>query len=242
MNLLFLLGAGRGSDRSGLRRTQRGAGTPARQLSRRTARPRFAPSRSHPKSPPHGETALARTREQSDRQLLRGEPIGSRHGLVPARLDGSCCPDAQLVLGLANGDAFTGVVGNEYDRVTPDSVPTPDNIEVLFHSPVVVKGKKSFADMTYYTASSGAGVIATCDTLWWIPHTRRSQLPCRVPPQSSRTTQSRPSAIPTTDLTKNIINRLSEIGPAAKPHPVCFRPRPIRNSQGVPQHTYGCCV
>jgi hypothetical protein len=62
--------------------------------------------------------------------------------------------------GLKNGDTLAKLVGNEYDRVTPER-PTPSNIEVLAHSPVVCKGIKSFSDVTYYTAPSGAGVFAT---------------------------------------------------------------------------------
>jgi hypothetical protein len=62
--------------------------------------------------------------------------------------------------GLKDGDKLPKLVGNEYDRVTPE-VPTPLNIEVVAHSPVRCGGKRSFADMTYYTAASGAGVFAT---------------------------------------------------------------------------------
>jgi hypothetical protein len=70
--------------------------------------------------------------------------------------------------GLNNGDVLPGLVGNEYDRVTPEA-PTPPTIQVLCHSPAVVKGKNTFADVTYYTADSGAGVFAT-GTLWWEQH------------------------------------------------------------------------
>lgn len=70
--------------------------------------------------------------------------------------------------GLNNGDILPGLVGNEYDRVTPE-MPTPPTIQVLCHSPAVVKGKNTFADVTYYTADSGAGVFAT-GTLWWEQH------------------------------------------------------------------------
>jgi hypothetical protein len=62
--------------------------------------------------------------------------------------------------GLKNGDKLPKLVGNEYDRVTPER-PTPPNIEVLAHSPVVCRGVKSFSDVSYYTAPSGAGVFAT---------------------------------------------------------------------------------
>ncbi len=61
--------------------------------------------------------------------------------------------------GVGNGDRWPDVIGNEYDRVTPE-VPTPPTIQVLAHSPVVVKGHPTFSDMTYYTVPSGAGVFS----------------------------------------------------------------------------------
>ncbi len=69
--------------------------------------------------------------------------------------------------GLRNGDALPHLIGNEYDRVTPEA-PTPANIEVLCHSPLVCKRRKSFSDVTWYSAASGAGVFAT-GTFWWVP-------------------------------------------------------------------------
>src|SRR5439155_24732065 len=70
--------------------------------------------------------------------------------------------------GWTDGAQLPHVVGNEYDRVMPES-PTPPNIEVLAHSPVDCERRHSFADMTYYTAPSGAGVFAT-GTFEWEPH------------------------------------------------------------------------
>lgn len=70
--------------------------------------------------------------------------------------------------GMKNGDKWPNVVGNEYDRVTPE-VPTPPTIQVLAHSPVKVRGRSSFADMTYYTIDSGAGVFST-GTIWFERH------------------------------------------------------------------------
>ncbi|MEY2456165.1 MAG: hypothetical protein QOK06_1259 [Acidimicrobiaceae bacterium] len=70
--------------------------------------------------------------------------------------------------GFKKGDKLPHVVGNEYDRVTPE-VPTPDTIEVVAHSPVRCGKLKSFADMSYYTAPSGAGVLAT-GTFRWESH------------------------------------------------------------------------
>ena len=107
--------------------------------------------------------------------------------------------------GVSDGSIFPGLVGNEYDRVTPEA-PTPDNIEVLAHSPVSCRGVSSFADMTYYTAPSGAGVFAT-GTLWWLRHLTK---PC-------------PDATVSTDcqlrrITENIL-RVFGAGPAGQDHP-----------------------
>ncbi len=67
--------------------------------------------------------------------------------------------------GVQDGDSWPHVVGNEYDRVTLE-VPTPPTIEVLAHSPVTVRGRRSYADMTYYTAPSGAGVLSA-GSIWF---------------------------------------------------------------------------
>ncbi|MCU0311606.1 MAG: hypothetical protein MUE36_11785 [Acidimicrobiales bacterium] len=69
--------------------------------------------------------------------------------------------------GFENGDRVKDMVGNEYDRVTP-GVPTPENIQVISHSPVNCRGKASFADSTWYSAPSGAGVFSA-GTFGWSP-------------------------------------------------------------------------
>ena len=70
--------------------------------------------------------------------------------------------------GLQQGDRLPGVVGGEYDHYSPGSG-VPDNVEVLAHSPVTCQGRSSYADMTYYTAASLAGVFDT-GTQAWITH------------------------------------------------------------------------
>lgn len=105
-----------------------------------------------------------------------------------------------------NGDRFPGVVGNEYDRVTPE-VPTPATIQVLAHSPVRCGGRRSYADMTYYTAASGAGVFAT-GTLWWVPHLATQCVP--GPPTSVDCRMQR--------ITENVL-RAFAAGPAGLEHP-----------------------
>src|SRR5262249_22720377 len=85
--------------------------------------------------------------------------------------------------GLTKGYRFAHMVQNEYDRVTPEVRSTPSNIEVLCHSPVVCRGHRSYADVTYYTAPSGAGVFAT-GTLWW---ERQLGPVCTDPPDAPHT-------------------------------------------------------
>ncbi len=69
---------------------------------------------------------------------------------------------------VTDGQRWPAMVREEYDRVTP-TAPTPPQIEVLTHSPLVCRGRASFSDMTYYTAPSGAGVLDV-GTLRFEPH------------------------------------------------------------------------
>ncbi|MCB5179229.1 N,N-dimethylformamidase beta subunit family domain-containing protein [Streptomyces antimicrobicus] len=77
-------------------------------------------------------------------------------------------PDHWLLAGTgaAAGDAFAHLVGVEYDRVNL-RYPTPRPIEVLAHSPVVCKGRASYADTVYASFPSGAGLFAT-GTMRWV--------------------------------------------------------------------------
>ena len=67
--------------------------------------------------------------------------------------------------GLTQGARLPGVVGGEYDRYVAGPG-IPDNVEILAHSPLNCRGRNSYADMTYYTAPSGAGVIDTGTQTW----------------------------------------------------------------------------
>ncbi len=109
--------------------------------------------------------------------------------------------------GWTNGVQLPHVVGNEYDRVTPE-VPTPADIEVVAHSPVVCHGRHSFSDMTYYTAPSGAGVFAT-GTFGWEPHLGA---PC---PQDNQAT---PEDCAMRRAMTNVLTAFAA-GPAAQVHP-----------------------
>jgi hypothetical protein len=67
--------------------------------------------------------------------------------------------------GVHDGSSFPDLVGSEYDRVDP-ALPVPRPIEVLAHSRVTCRGLHSFADMTYYSTPSGAGVIDVGTNMW----------------------------------------------------------------------------
>ena len=69
--------------------------------------------------------------------------------------------------GIRNGDRMPKMVGNEYDRVTA-GVPTPTNIQVIARSPVNCRGRNSYADSTWYSTPSGAGVFSA-GTFGWSP-------------------------------------------------------------------------
>jgi hypothetical protein len=64
------------------------------------------------------------------------------------------------------GQKLPNVVGSEYDRYDR-SVPGPPNVEIVTHSPLHCGGRADFADATYYSAASGAGVFAT-GTIDWV--------------------------------------------------------------------------
>ncbi|MFF2846535.1 N,N-dimethylformamidase beta subunit family domain-containing protein [Streptomyces sp. NPDC058001] len=67
--------------------------------------------------------------------------------------------------GVRQGDSFDHLVGVEYDRVTP-GMPTPGELEIIAHSPLVCNGRDSHADSAYYTVPGGAGVFASGTMRW----------------------------------------------------------------------------
>ncbi|MDB5770763.1 MAG: hypothetical protein JWM42_1137 [Burkholderia sp.] len=73
--------------------------------------------------------------------------------------------------GLRNGAVLKGMLGYEVDRVDP--VHSPANIQILASSPYQVcvdegcpRRETRYANMTFYTAASGAGVFATGTMQW----------------------------------------------------------------------------
>ena len=95
--------------------------------------------------------------------------IGQQYECNPVRADMVIADAAAWVFagtGLKTGDKLFGTIGEEYDRYNPYD-PGPKNVQLLAHSPVRCGGRSSFADMTYYSAPSGAGVFAS-GTIWWV--------------------------------------------------------------------------
>ena len=66
---------------------------------------------------------------------------------------------------LSNGSTLPDGVEMEYDTVYPYE-PTPRTLQILAHSPVQCGGMRSYADMTYYAARSGAGVFDAASQGW----------------------------------------------------------------------------
>ncbi|HVN50576.1 MAG TPA: N,N-dimethylformamidase beta subunit family domain-containing protein [Acidimicrobiales bacterium] len=110
--------------------------------------------------------------------------------------------------GLSNGDRFADLVQNEYDRVYPEMSGTPHDIQVLCHSPLVCRGRSSYADAAYYTVPSGAGVFAT-GTLWWER---------QLGPRCLETTGTHTDLCHLRQITWNVLEAFLR-GPAAHAHP-----------------------
>jgi hypothetical protein len=94
--------------------------------------------------------------------------LGNFYQCNPAQADLVVADDRNWLLSglVRNGDRLPGLVGDEYERVDL-RVPTPRPIEVLFHSPLTCRGRPDFADATWYSVPSGAGVFSA-GTQYWI--------------------------------------------------------------------------
>jgi hypothetical protein len=113
--------------------------------------------------------------------------------------------------GARAGSRLPGLVGDEYDRVQPGA-PRPPGVEVLLHSPVHCQGASvrgpSFADTTYYTTRSGAGVF-DAGTGSWVCQLNRACAQGRTSTLTARVVQT---------VTTNLL-RVFASGPAARHHP-----------------------
>jgi hypothetical protein len=120
--------------------------------------------------------------------------------------------------GLRNGDRLAGVVGEEYDRYDA-RFPGPRNVEVLTHSPLTCHGLPDYADATYYSAPSGAGVFAS-GTISWISHLEPN---CAGP---------RCAGPPLIRITQNLLASFGT-GPAGLAHASVPRPPGARGSDNT---------
>ncbi|MCM2419947.1 N,N-dimethylformamidase beta subunit family domain-containing protein [Streptomyces sp. RKAG293] len=106
------------------------------------------------------------------------------------------------------GSQYPGLVRSEFDRVFSDGN-TPRPIQILSNSPVVINGKdKSFANSSYYTTVSGAGVFSA-GTLGWTCAVDASPCWGKLPKETGKFA---------TKVAENIISAF-QAGPAAKAHP-----------------------
>ena len=96
--------------------------------------------------------------------------IGNFYQCNPVRADMVVVGSRQLVvrrdIGATAGQKLSKVVGSEYDHYDP-TVPGPANVEILTHSPLRCGDRADFAEATYYSAPSGAGVFAS-GTIDWV--------------------------------------------------------------------------
>jgi hypothetical protein len=95
--------------------------------------------------------------------------IGIQYGCAPMQGDLRVVDPSNWLLagsGTSAGAVYPGLVANEFDTFTPNDKSPPD-LELLADSPVRCLGHLAYADMSWYSAPSGAGVFAT-GTIHWI--------------------------------------------------------------------------
>jgi hypothetical protein len=116
--------------------------------------------------------------------------------------------------GLIDGAEIPSVINSDIEHLAP-SGPTPQNLQVLAHSPIPLsevytnQGKwngYTYSDVTYYTNSSGAGIFDSGDNVWVA-----TLQPCPSPVSNCPARTMR-------ELTANVL-RLFGQGPAGKTQP-----------------------
>lgn len=135
------------------------------------------------------------------------EMIGQQYECNPVMTDMVIVDPTAWVFKGANvtaGQHLLQAVGSEYDRFDPNQA-GPKNVQLFAHSPVVCHGRHSFADMTYYTVPSGAGVFSSGSIVWITKLT---------PPGPG--SPNDPVAV---QVTKNVLAAFGT-GPSAPTHPV----------------------
>lgn len=111
-------------------------------------------------------------------------------------------------LGLRRGSAVPGIVATEIDRAYPVAG-TPKNLQVVAHSPVPIAGRPpTHSDMTYYTTSSDAGVLAV-GTMGWCLALRGTSRKHRIDHSSVEFART---------VTRRLFKAMAQ-GPLGKAHP-----------------------
>ncbi len=117
---------------------------------------------------------------------------------------------------VTDGQKLPEMVGDEYAQVDL-GVPTPRPLEVLFHSPVTCHNQPGFADVTYYTAPSGAAVFST-GTQFWI---------CGVDPACPKASANNGAVLHAISaITTRLLEAYSQ-GPAGAQHPAVDNLEPL---------------
>jgi hypothetical protein len=163
--------------------------------------------KSAPEDPIHATNPVLTTVNWREAPVSRpeSEMIGQQYECNPVNADMVIVDPTAWVFngtGVKAGQKLPNAVGSEYDRFDPAQA-GPKNVQIFAHSPVVCHGHPSFADMTYYTAPSGAGVFST-GTIVWITKL--------TPPRPNS-----PNDAVATQVTKNVIAAFGT-GPAARQH------------------------
>ena len=136
--------------------------------------------------------------------------LGAMYECNPVRAAGVvAAPSSWLFAraGVRSGAVLPGLVGDEYDRVQAHQ-PRPPGVELLLHSPVRCRGRPSFADATWYTAPSGAGVF-DAGTGSWV---------CQLDRVCAEHRRSAVTARVVRVVTTNLLRAVAA-GPAGERHP-----------------------
>jgi hypothetical protein len=136
--------------------------------------------------------------------------LGAEYDCNPVRAAGVVVGPSSWLLagtGVRAGSRLPNLVGDEYDRVRPGA-PRPPGVEVLLHSPVRCRGRASFADTSWYTAHSGAGVF-DAGTGSWVCQLARVCAEHRRSPVTARVVRA---------VTVRLLRAFAG-GPAGRDHP-----------------------
>jgi hypothetical protein len=110
--------------------------------------------------------------------------------------------------GATAGETYAGLVAVEIDRAYPVAG-TPANLQVVAHSPVALAQRPAtHSDMTYYSAPSGAGVLAV-GTMAWAAGLRGAHARPRIDARAADFAQR---------VTCNLYTAMAE-GPMGHAHP-----------------------